>query len=383
MIRNVGRALFVAALLGWATAALAAPAGVNTSWKAQVSRAILEGRCNDAKTIALKANDIDTAAKAVMLCKPKSKPKPKPAAPTVKEDTSGIKAVPKQSSSDPEWITYYDVGVNFKYDKNNIKIDGEYTIVPIMNNANTYKADQTYYTLFVCKKPSLNWGYELGLIPNFNSSSAYFDFSEGSESSVLRDIVCKNRKADSQQVQTQLQPKSKAQLRPTRAATTARQQTIKPKPEPAAVVQGDGTPDDATCQRYGYKPNQSDYAGCRLQLDQMKQQAEYQQRQYELQLQQYQQQQIAYEAQVQAQEKERQRRKWEMIGRLGAGMASSTSPSFLGALNEGFAAASGMPISRPAPPSSPQPIQNYTIRTPSGNQVYCTYNTAASLVTCN
>jgi len=87
MIRSLGWALFAAGLLGWATAALGAPAGVNASWKAHVSRAILEGRCNDAKTIALKANDIDTAAKAVMLCKPS--PKSKAAASAVKKNSVG------------------------------------------------------------------------------------------------------------------------------------------------------------------------------------------------------------------------------------------------------------------------------------------------------
>jgi len=345
MIRRLVTLLFVAGLLGWATAALAAPAGINTSWKAQVSRAILEGRCDDAKTIALKANDIDTAAKAVMLCKPKAKP----AAPTVKEDTRDVAVL--QSRTEPVWVTFWDkTGINYQYDKNSIFIENERSIVSLRYNSNG--ADYTYYEGFDCQS-NQNLAINFGQQPHSPSLASSFMFSNYDGTYTLKNLVCSYSPTNTQQVETQPQPTSKAQPRPTRAATAAKQKTIRPKPQPVAVVQGDGTPDDATCQRYGYKPNQSDYAGCRLQLDQMKQQAEYQQRQYELQLQQYQQQQVAYEAQVQAQEKERQRRKWEMIGRLGAGMANSTSPSFLGALNEGFAAASGMPISRPVPPSSP------------------------------
>jgi hypothetical protein len=41
------------------------------SWKARVSSAILEGRCEEAKAIALAANDLDVAEQAVRLCVPK------------------------------------------------------------------------------------------------------------------------------------------------------------------------------------------------------------------------------------------------------------------------------------------------------------------------
>ena len=142
------------------------------------------------------------------------------------------------------------------------------------------------------------------------------------------------------------------------------------------------TPNQQTCRQYGFKLGTQPFAQCLLQLDQMKQQAEYQQQQYQFQQQLYQQQQAAYEAQAQEVEKERQRRKWAALARLGFGMAASNSPTFIGGVNDGLASASGMPVSRPTPPSPP-PIQNYTIRTASGNQVYCTYNTAAALVTCN
>jgi hypothetical protein len=142
------------------------------------------------------------------------------------------------------------------------------------------------------------------------------------------------------------------------------------------------TPNQRTCFGYGFKPGTQPFSQCLLQLDQMKQQAELQQQQYQYRQQLYQQQQAAYEAQAQAAEKERQNRKWEALARLGFGMAASSSPIFAGGVSDGLSAASGMPVYKPVPPSPP-PMQSYTIRTASGNQVFCTYNTAAALVTCN
>ncbi len=142
-------------------------------------------------------------------------------------------------------------------------------------------------------------------------------------------------------------------------------------------------PNEVTCSNYGLKYGSPDFRQCWMQLNQVTRQAEYQQNLYELQVAQYQQQQAAFEAQQRDIKEERDRRKWEAIGRLGAGMANSTSSSFLGALNEGLAAANGVPISRPAPePPSPPVSQNYTIRLPNGNLVYCNYNTAAQYMSC-
>jgi hypothetical protein len=120
-----------------------------------------------------------------------------------------------------------------------------------------------------------------------------------------------------------------------------------------------------------------------MQLDQILQQAMQAERQHQLQLAQYQQQVAAYEEQQRAIKQAKKDEFWSAVGRLGAGMANSTSPSFLGALNEGLAAANGYPIAKPpALPPLPPAIQNYTIRGPNGNQIYCSYNTAARYMDC-
>lgn len=133
------------------------------------------------------------------------------------------------------------------------------------------------------------------------------------------------------------------------------------------------SPDEQTCTTYGFEPRTQPFAQCVMQLDQAKQEAQIAQRQYEIQVAQYQQQVANYQAQQEAIKKERDRRKWEMLARLGAGMANSRSPSFLGAFNEGLAAANGVQIDQPVAPPPP-PSQNYTLRLPNGNQVYCSYN---------
>jgi hypothetical protein len=133
------------------------------------------------------------------------------------------------------------------------------------------------------------------------------------------------------------------------------------------------SPDEQTCTTYGFKPLTQPFAQCVMQLDQAKQEAQIAQQQYEIQVAQYQQQVASYQAQQEAIKRERDRRKWEMLARLGAGMANSRSPSLLGAFNEGLAAANGVQIDRPVAPPPP-PSQNYTLRLPNGNQVYCSYS---------
>ena len=48
--------------------------------------------------------------------------------------------------------------------------------------------------------------------------------------------------------------------------------------------QGDGTPDHATCARYGFQVGATEYSQCRMQIDTARNQAQQQQRQYEEQL---------------------------------------------------------------------------------------------------
>lgn len=164
-----------------------------------------------------------------------------------------------------------------------------------------------------------------------------------------------------------------------RRAARLRNTTSKSEP----VIEVALTPNEQICAGYGFKKGTTQFGQCLMQLDDAQRQAELQQQQYQLQLAQYQHELTVYEAQQKAIKEERDRRKWAMIGRLGAGMANSTSPSFLGALNEGLAAANGVPISPPVP-VAPQPpaSQNYTIRLPSGNQVYCNYNSFSGYMSC-
>lgn len=141
------------------------------------------------------------------------------------------------------------------------------------------------------------------------------------------------------------------------------------------------TPNGRTCSNYGFKPKSVEFGQCLLQLDEAQRQAQLQQQQYNLQLAQYQQQLAAYNAQQDAIKRERNRRQGELLMRMGAGMVNSKSPTLMGGIADGIAAANGAPISQPIPPSPPA-VQNYTIRMPSGTQVYCNYNALANYMSC-
>lgn len=139
------------------------------------------------------------------------------------------------------------------------------------------------------------------------------------------------------------------------------------------------TPNEALCVNYGFSMDTGEFGQCLLQIDQTQRQAEIAQQQYEMQVAQYQQQQAAFEAQQDAIKRERERRKWEMLARLGAGMANSRSPSFLGAFNEGLAAANGVPLAQPVAPPPPPPRTHTTVL-PNGSMITCT--TTGSVTNC-
>ena len=66
---SLGR--FVVLMLAPSSFASAAPpgaAGTADGWRSDVSKAILEGRCDDARMIALRAGDLDVAEQALRLC---------------------------------------------------------------------------------------------------------------------------------------------------------------------------------------------------------------------------------------------------------------------------------------------------------------------------
>lgn len=141
------------------------------------------------------------------------------------------------------------------------------------------------------------------------------------------------------------------------------------------------SPNEQTCVGYGFKKQTTQFGQCLMQLDDAQRQAQFQQQQYELQLAQYQQQVASYNAQQAAIKREKNRRQGEALMRMSQGVLNSRSPSLLGNIADGFAAANGTPIPQPVPPMPPI-LQNYTVRMPSGNQVYCNYNSALGYMSC-
>ncbi len=137
----------------------------------------------------------------------------------------------------------------------------------------------------------------------------------------------------------------------------------------------------STCKRYGFLEGTEAHGQCMFQLDQAEQQARFAQKQYELQLLQYQQQLAAYEAQQKAIKRERKRREGEALLRMSQGVLNSKSTTLQGAINDGLASANGTPVAQPVAPLPPPP-QNFTVRLPNGNQVFCNYNSTASYLSC-
>ena len=149
-----------------------------------------------------------------------------------------------------------------------------------------------------------------------------------------------------------------------------------PRPQPVAL-----TPHEQTCASYGFKRTTNAFSSCLMELDRAKVQAELAQQQYQFQYQQYQQQVAAYNAQQEAIKRERNRRQGEALMRMSQGMLNSRSPTLLGGLADGFAAVNGAPLPQPVAPLPPS-VQNYTVRLPSGNQVYCNYNSLSGYMSC-
>ena len=160
------------------------------------------------------------------------------------------------------------------------------------------------------------------------------------------------------------------------STTTATNETYRPTPNTVAAPSAN--PYQKTCSDFGFRVGTEPFSECLLSLEVSQRQAEAQQQQYQLQQQQYQQQ-VAQ--QQKAAQDARDRQKWETIGRIGAGMSASRSPTFLGGLNDGFAFAAGIPIAPPTPPSPPV-VRTLTIQTPNGNST-CRYNSTTRYMYCN
>lgn len=86
----------------------------------------------------------------------------------------------------------------------------------------------------------------------------------------------------------------------------------KQKQVQATNNQGDGTPDHATCAKYGFQAGTTEYSQCRMQIDTARTQARQQQNEYEQQL--------------AAQKKAKEEAQGEALFLLGMGMLSGSAP---------------------------------------------------------
>ena len=118
-------------------------------------------------------------------------------------------------------------------------------------------------------------------------------------------------------------------------------------------------PDDATCRKYGFRAGTNEYAQCRQQIDQARQDSQRQQAQYEAQQRQYQ-------AQLNEQKRQREAAASMALLNMGLGMMAGGSPQ----TNFG------------PPPIAPQPPQNFhrTYMLP-GNRIM-TCNTTGAITNC-
>jgi hypothetical protein len=122
--------------------------------------------------------------------------------------------------------------------------------------------------------------------------------------------------------------------------------------------QGDGTPEDALCQKYGFTVSTQPYAECRMKIDIAKNEAKQRQALYDAEM-------ARYNAQVAEYEKKKKREESDRLIRFGLALMGGTSPNFSENLNNANRAAAGLP------PVAPQ-IQNFNIITPRGGVTPCT-----------
>ena len=120
------------------------------------------------------------------------------------------------------------------------------------------------------------------------------------------------------------------------------------------IREGDGTPDDLLCKKYGLRPQTEGYSTCRMKLDFARMEIKREQDRYEREK-------AAYEEQVAALEKEKERQRSMRLLELGFKMMAGQSPN--GSPNSG---GYGYPIGPP-----PQMPLNQTIRLPNGRMVNC------------
>lgn len=142
------------------------------------------------------------------------------------------------------------------------------------------------------------------------------------------------------------------------------------------TARGDGTPDDATCVGYGYSVGSTEYADCRMKLDQAR-------RDYERELRAYQAEKAAYDQRVaegQAEARRRQQERQAQYGFCVAACSSQPGSTALGCMSRCGAASAGLPFDPGAPPARPSGRTTYVI---NGRIINCNTSPSGSVVTCN
>jgi hypothetical protein len=116
-----------------------------------------------------------------------------------------------------------------------------------------------------------------------------------------------------------------------------------------------GNPDDALCVQYGFKVNTNEFAQCKQQIHNARQQAQLQQQQYEQQKRQYDEQQAKI---VSDKEKQDRRKAAEVFLRYGSGQSVTNAIADTAA-------------GKPFPQTRPQPPQQTSIMLPGGKMINC------------
>jgi hypothetical protein len=125
--------------------------------------------------------------------------------------------------------------------------------------------------------------------------------------------------------------------------------------------EGDGSPDDLNCKKFGFQPQALGYGDCRLKLELARKQFEVQQKEFE-------ERQRQFQAQLDSYNQEVERQKGLAMMKFGLNLMAGTSPyasqNFANAARETFG----------PPPSPPQPlgIRTQNIVMPNGRLITCT-----------
>lgn len=150
-----------------------------------------------------------------------------------------------------------------------------------------------------------------------------------------------------------------------------------PKNQVQTQLNGDGTVEHQTCNRFGFVIGTSSYSECRLKIDIAKREQAQKQVAYEAEQRRYQEELRRYEAQVAELEKERERRKGEAMLRFGLALMGGTSPN----ASENFANAGRQSLGLPPVAPSRPTFQQFTITGPDRRMTNC--NVFGNNITCN